>query len=108
MITVTTREQPATRGPMELSHRHAQMGVLEHRAKRLFCDYTTSWGELGAARVKLVARDPRRTGALARFLVEAHLSHQSALLFIETDTDDERQTILGLGLPPCVFQKTLS
>lgn len=43
VITVTTREHPATQDPMELSHRHAQIGVLEHRAKRLFCDYTT-WG----------------------------------------------------------------
>ena len=102
MITVTSRPQPATRDPMELNHRNAEIGVLEHRAKRLFCNYST-WGELGASRIKVVARTPTETGKLFRYLVEADLSHQSSRLYVETETEDERQIVRGLGLPDLVF-----
>ncbi|MGF1473145.1 MAG: hypothetical protein ACFB50_15585 [Rubrobacteraceae bacterium] len=106
MITVTSRQQPATRDPMELNHRNAQIAVLEWRAQRLFCSYST-WGELGATRVKVVARTPAETGRLFRYLVEADLSHDSSLLYVEVEAEDERQMIRGLGLPELVFQERL-
>lgn len=102
MITVTSRAKPATYDPMELSHRHSQIGVLEHRAKRLFSNYTT-WGELGATQIKLVARTAAETGKLLRFLVEADLSHEASLLYVEPNTEAEREMIRGLGLPDLVF-----
>ena len=102
MIMVISRAQPATRDPVELNHRHAQIGVLEHRAKRLFCNYTT-WGEIGAAQIKVVARTNGELGKLFRFLVEADLSHQTSLLYVETETLEEREIVQGLGMPDLVF-----
>ena len=67
-----------------------------------FCNYTT-WGEPGAARIKVVSRTNAETGKLFRSLVEADLSHQASLLHIEPEAPEEREVVLGLGPPDLVF-----
>lgn len=104
MITVTSRERPASRDPMELSHRNADTAVLEYRAKRLHLTHST-WGELGAQRIRVEAHGAREVGKLLRFLVEAHQSHQSAALRVQVEDKTERELVLGVGLPEYVFRE---
>ncbi len=104
MITVTSRERPSTTDPFELNYRNADTAVMEHRAKRLHLRHD-AWGELGARRIRIKARGARETGTLLRFLVEAHLCHQTSALHVEVEDDTERELVRGVGLPDHVFRE---
>ena len=106
MITVTSRERPASRDPFELNHRNADLAVMEHRAKRLHLGHDT-WGEFGARRIKIEARGAKEVGTLLRFLVEAHQSYQTCSLRVEVEDDTERELVRGIGLPDYVFLEEL-